>query len=238
LVLKMNFSIFIPDILVPGITESRNAANAALPATVPDPNHQGDGEPEQIPNPAIFSTNAAYLSFALAPIAESWCEIFKVGKYTPTIPDAVLQSGLQTLQQAAPGISEQEATLALEQIYNLAISNTPALSPPPAAGPEPDFVTFSEALLTENGFKAVWESVLQINPMLATAITTYLETFRTQGDWSQYLNSLGKSIVLLGTNAEQQYIVSELIGLSQRCHLPGDFIAALQAIIPQSPPPE
>jgi hypothetical protein len=233
----MNFSISIPDDLAPGVTASRESHNAGLPAFIPDPD-QNNGETLQIPNPAICATDAAYLSFVMKQIVDGYCQAFKVGKYMPVIPTTVLQPGLQILQQAAFGISEQEATLALEQIYNLAISNTPALPPPPAAGPEPDFVTFSEALLTENGFKAVWESVLRINPMLATAITTYLETFRTQGDWSQYLNSLGKSIVLLGTNAEQQYIVSELIGLSQRCHLPGDFIAALQAIIPQSPPPE
>lgn len=99
-----------------------------------------------------------------------------------------------------------------------------------------DFVAFSEALLTENGYKAIWVSVLNIDPMLAIAMPAYLETFRTKGDWSQYLNSLGKAIALLETAAERQLITSEMIELSQRCHLPGDFIAAFQAIIPQSPP--
>ena len=104
--------------------------------------------------------------------------------------------------------------------------------PPP---PPPDFVAFNEALLTENGFEAVWSAVLNIEPMLAIAMPAYLETFRTNGDWSQYLISLSKAIALLETNEQRQYIISELLGLSQRCNLPNDFIAALQTLI-QSPP--
>ncbi len=102
----------------------------------------------------------------------------------------------------------------------------------PPSPPSPNFIAFNEGLLTENGFKAVWEAVLNINPMLAIAMTTFLETFRTQGDWSQYLESVGRAIGLLETDEQPQYIVGELVSLSQRCHLPAGFIAGLQAIIP------
>ena len=108
-----------------------------------------------------------------------------------------------------------------------------ANQPPP---PLPNFVAFNEALLTENGFEAVWSAVLNIEPMLAIAMPAYLETFRTNGDWSQYLISLSKAIALLETDEQRQYIVSELLALSQRCNLPNSFIAALQALI--QPPPE
>ena len=108
-----------------------------------------------------------------------------------------------------------------------------ANQPPPLP---PNFVAFNEALLTENGFEAVWSAVLNIEPMLAIAMPAYLETFRTNGDWSQYLISLSKAIALLETDEQRQYIISELLGLSQRCNLSNDFIAALQALI--QPPPE
>ena len=107
-----------------------------------------------------------------------------------------------------------------------------ANQPPP---PPPDFVAFNEALLTENGFEAVWSAVLNIEPMLAIAMPAYLETFRTNGDPSQYLISISKAIALLETDEQRQYIVSELLDLSLRCNLPSDFIAALQTLV-QSPP--
>jgi hypothetical protein len=239
----MNFSISIPDNLAPGVTASRESYNAGLPEFIPDPD-QNNGETPQIPNPAICATDAAYLSFVIKQIVDGYCQAFKVGKYTPVIPTTVLEPGLQILQQAAFGISEQEATLALERIYNLAISNTPALLPPPATGPEPDpdWAAFRQAILTENGYVAATAIALNSPNDIVRVATMYLAdrftAFETQGTWSEYLQGLLLTMSALEP-LQQANLAQEFLALAQRCHLPQPFITAFQeAIIPPAPPPE
>ena len=52
-----------------GITAAREAYNASLPATVKD------GETD-VPNPALISSDSAYLDFVLTRAIESWCKMY------------------------------------------------------------------------------------------------------------------------------------------------------------------
>jgi hypothetical protein len=101
----------------------------------------------------------------------------------------------------------------------------------PTPPPSPDFEQFRTAIRSENGFQAAWEAVLNLNPMLATAMTTYLETFRKFDEWQPYLESLTIAIQLLPTESERVYIANEFLQLARRCHLNPSFIAAFEAII-------
>lgn len=51
-----------------GITAARDARNASLPQTIPDPN---DAE-QQIPNPDLIATDEAYVQFVMTMAAESY----------------------------------------------------------------------------------------------------------------------------------------------------------------------
>jgi hypothetical protein len=98
-----------------------------------------------------------------------------------------------------------------------------------------NFDEFTDALRTENGFAATFEAVLQTDPMLASSMAAYLETFRTQGEWRQYLWSLQEAIKLIPNQQQQAYIANEFLQLAQRCNFPSGFIEAFEAIIPTPP---
>ena len=73
----MIYTTTISDASVYGITAARNAYNAALPETVDD-----------APNPALLTSDSAYLDFVLQSAVQSWCK-----QYAPVVvPDVPVTS--------------------------------------------------------------------------------------------------------------------------------------------------
>ena len=136
----MIYTVSIPDSLAPGITASREATNAALPATIADPDHQGEGEAAQTPGPDLYETDDAYLSAVLAPVADSYCRQFLVGPYASTtaeaaalLPDGfviappeptmeVVQTGVAALKRNL-GISHEQGEQLVRALYGMLVSS-------------------------------------------------------------------------------------------------------------------
>ena len=103
----------------------------------------------------------------------------------------------------------------------------PAPPPPPL---EPDWNAFREGLRTENGYQTYFAQASQLQPLTATSLPVDFYEFRTTGNYDSFLNLLIQVISLLppqdGANA-----LSELIQLSQRCHMPQAFINDLLQLV-------
>ena len=112
-----------------------------------------------------------------------------------------------------------------------------ALPPSLEPGPEPNWQEFTNGILNENGYVAAHQAAADSTDLkvkfAAAGIFAALVKFQSSGDFVDYLTAL--SFVISAAD-DPVKLVEEFIGLAQRCHLPADFIAAVGAIIPQSPP--
>ncbi|WP_290906245.1 hypothetical protein [Aquabacterium sp.] len=103
----MQYIATINDEAVPGITAAREARNASLPATVPDPAfvsdpQQPDAAAPQIPNPELIASDSAYIDFVLQAAIKSW-NIQHAAVIAPPPPPPVLVNGVPqevTMRQA------------------------------------------------------------------------------------------------------------------------------------------
>lgn len=98
----MNYTTTINDASVYGITAAREAYNASLPATVNDE-----------PNPALLSSDSAYLDFVLQRAIESWCQM-----YAPVVVPEVPQVEVNGVPQT---VTMRQARLALLGAEKLAL---------------------------------------------------------------------------------------------------------------------
>lgn len=101
---------------VPGITAARAAYNASLPATIDGGQKTAEGAPIMVANPALLSSDSAYLDFVLRSAVDSWNRQFAPVIAPPVLPPAAVngvpqevtrRQGIQALiiRKDAAGVS-------------------------------------------------------------------------------------------------------------------------------------
>lgn len=93
--------------------------------------------------------------------------------------------------------------------------------------PPPDWQQFRDAIQYENGYMAAIIAVFNANPAIGVLVASRLDDFEDTGNHGRFLQSLQMALSQLPPES-RQHIIAELIALSQRCHMPLAFIAALQ----------
>ena len=145
---------------------------------------------------------------------------------------------IKIYSDTSPGL-EYEQMAETEFSDWLASQSQPPPAPEQEPEPEPNWQEFTNGILNENGYVAAHQAAADSTDLkvkfAAAGIFAALVKFQSSGDFVDYLTAL--SFVVSAAD-DPVKLVEEFIGLAQRCHLPADFIAAVGAIISQSPPPE
>lgn len=97
------------------------------------------------------------------------------------------------------------------------------IAAPPPVPPEPDWNAFREGLRTENGYQSYFAQAAQSQPLTASSLPVDFYEFRTTGNYSSFLGLLTQVVSLL-PHQDASHVLTELIQLSQRCHMPQAFI--------------
>lgn len=97
---------------------------------------------------------------------------------------------------------------------------------PPPVPPEPDWNAFREGLRTENGYQSYFAQAAQSQPLTASSLPVDFYEFRTTGNYNSFLGLLTQVVSLL-SQQDASHVLTELIQLSQRCHMPQPFIDEL-----------
>lgn len=131
--------------------------------------------------------------------------------------------------ESSPGADWVEMT---EQEFEEWVSNQPPIASAGIAEPEPapDWDQFRLALRQENGYAPAFQQAMLADPMAGIQLAIGLNTFRSNGDFSDFLGALVAALSTLP--AEQgEHVAADLMVLSSRCNLPGAFIEAMQVLI-------
>jgi len=130
----------------------------------------------------------------------------------------------QLLSESIITITDELAEISGTAIFDWRIE---ALPPPP---PVPDFAQFQQAIRTENGFTAAFQTAFHRDPFAAASLTSRFDDFRKDGDFGPFLQSM--MLVLESLPIEQAAeIGSELLALAIKCHMTSAFIAAVEAAL-------
>lgn len=145
------------------------------------------------------------------------------------------QPALQPGQQAIPA----DPVIVITDPDSQGINGTVTLgwqvvSPPPPP-PEPDWDAFREGLRTQNGYQEYFAQAAQQQLLTAASLPVDFYDFRKSGNYGSFLTLLSQVFSLLPLQ-DRIHGLTEMIQLSQNCHLPQAFIDELIHLA-QSPAP-
>jgi hypothetical protein len=101
--------------------------------------------------------------------------------------------------------------------------------------PEPNWDAFREGLRTENGYQEYFAQAAQQQPLTATSLPVDFYDFRKTGNYAPFLALLSQVFSLLPLE-NRVHALTEMIQLSQNCHLPQAFVdELLQLAQPPTP---
>jgi hypothetical protein len=101
--------------------------------------------------------------------------------------------------------------------------------------PEPDWNALREGIQTENGFDQAFRMAFAANPMIGTSLSSRLDSYQLNGNYTLFLQGLQQSLRLLEPQ-QAAHIAYEFLSLSQRCNMPSDFLQSLQNLLEQPTP--
>lgn len=109
------------------------------------------------------------------------------------------------------------------------------LPPPPEPEPQPDFRRLRGAIRSENGYVDAFMAAMQADPITANSLISRLDVFELTGNFTMFLESLQLALQILPVQ-DAAHVGLEFMALAQRCHMPVDFLNALQTLFPEPAP--
>lgn len=147
---------------------------------------------------------------------------------------------VNVIQLDQPALQQGEQAIPADPVINITSPNSQGVngtvtlgwrvvSPPPPP-PKPDWDRLRLGLQIQNGFDQAFRAAFQASPMVGTSLSSRLDAFQLNGNYSLFLQGLQSALSLLPAQ-EAAHIAIEFLALSQACNMPSDFLEALQNLL-------